>query len=69
MKRLRLVPNSVTYGCLLDACVKNGDVRRANDVFECMKRDNIPLNTVIYTTMIKACSKDWQLDKALGLFR
>lgn len=33
-----------------------------------MRRDKMPLNTVIYTTMIKAFSKEWQLDKALGLY-
>jgi pentatricopeptide repeat protein len=30
MKSLKLTPNSVTYGCLLDACVKNSDIKRAN---------------------------------------
>lgn len=69
MKRLKLVPNSITYGCLLDACVKNNDTKRAHSVFECMQRDEVPLNTVIYTTMIKAYSKEWQLDKALKLYQ
>lgn len=69
MKHNNLVPNSVTYGCLLDACVKNNDVKRAHDVFDCMRRDKMPLNTVIYTTMIKAYSKEWQLDKALQLYQ
>jgi pentatricopeptide repeat protein len=59
MKLFNLVPNSVTYGCLLDACVKNNDLARAHNVFDCMCRDRVPLNTVIYTTMIKAYSKEW----------
>lgn len=59
MKSLNLTPNSVTYGCLLDACVKNSDFRRANQVFDCMQRDKIPMNTVLYTTMIKAYGKEW----------
>jgi pentatricopeptide repeat protein len=33
-----------------------------------MQRDKIPMNTVIYTTMIKAYSKEWQLDKAYALY-
>jgi len=57
MKSIGLVPNSVTYGCLLDACVKNSDTKRAIEVFECMQKDSIPMNTVLYTTMIKAYSK------------
>jgi pentatricopeptide repeat domain-containing protein 1 len=57
MKRSHLVPNLVTYGCLLDACVKNNEIGRAHNVFNCMLRDKIQLNTVIYTTMIKAYSK------------
>lgn len=68
MKRQSLVPNLVTYGCLLDACVKNNDISRAHNVFNCMRRDKVPLNTVIYTTMIKAYSKQWQLDQALQLY-
>jgi len=68
MKSLSLTPNSVTYGCLLDACVKNSDTKRANEVFECMLRDKIPMNTILYTTMIKAYSKEWQLDKAYSLY-
>ncbi len=68
MKQQSLIPNSVTYGCLLDACVKNNDLKRAHEVFDCMRRDRVPLNTVIYTTMIKAYSKEWQLDSALLLY-
>ena len=68
MQRHDLIPNSVTYGCLLDACVKNNDLQRAQDVFDCMKRDKVPMNTIIYTTMIKAYSKEWQLEKALFLY-
>ena len=44
----------MTYGCLLQACVKNDDIRRACEVFETMKVDSVAMNTVIYTTMIKA---------------
>ena len=68
MQKHDLIPNSVTYGCLLDACVKNNDLQRAQDVFDCMKRDKVPMNTIIYTTMIKAYSKEWQLEKALFLY-
>ena len=68
MKRARLVPSSMTYGCLLQACVKNDDIRRACQVFETMKDDNVAMNTVIYTTMIKAYQKSYQLEKALEIY-
>jgi hypothetical protein len=29
MKENKLVPNDVTYGCLIDACIKNGNLKRA----------------------------------------
>lgn len=32
LKKKNIKPNDVTYGCLLDACVKSGDTTRANHV-------------------------------------
>jgi len=26
MKENKLVPNDITYGCLIDACIKNGNL-------------------------------------------
>ena len=33
-----------------------------------MKEDRVPMNTVIYTTMIKAYQKSYQLEQALELY-
>jgi len=33
-----------------------------------MQSDNVAMNTVIYTTMIKAYQKSYQLEKALDLY-
>lgn len=41
MKEHNLIPNSVTYGCLIDACVKNNRINDAMEVFESMKSDGI----------------------------
>ena len=68
MKENNLVPNSVTYGCLIDACVKNGKIDRAIEIFETMKKDGVQLNTIIYTTMIKAYAKSFKLEKALEIY-
>ena len=36
MKDEHLVPNSVTYGCLIDACVKNNQIEKAMEVYYSM---------------------------------
>jgi len=69
MRENNLIPNSVTYGCLIDACVKNNRVERAMEVFESMKRDGVALNTIIYTTIIKGFAKCFNLDKALEIYQ
>ena len=62
MKENQLIPNSVTYGCLIDACVKNSKLDRAIEVFETMKRDGVLANTIIYTTLIKGFARGYKLD-------
>ena len=63
-----MVPNSVTYGCLIDACVKNNQVERAMEVFEAMKKDGVPLNTIIFTTLIKGFARQYNLERALEIY-
>ena len=57
MKMQGLTPNSVTYGCLIDACVKNRFINQAVEVYESMKADNLPMNTIILTTLIKGFAR------------
>ena len=57
-----MVPSAMTYGCLLQACVRNSQIERAESVFEGMKQEGVPMNAVIYTTMIKAYQKSYQLE-------
>ena len=45
--------NSVTYGCMLDACVKCGNLQKAVEVFQGMRATGKHRNTILYTTMIK----------------
>ena len=63
-----MVPSSMTYGCLLQACVRNNQIERAESVFEGMKREGVQMNAVIYTTMIKAYQKSYQLEHALEVY-
>jgi len=63
--------NDITFGCLIDACVKNGKIERAEETFNKIKEGGwmgIKGNTVIYTTMIKAYSKTFKLEKALDIY-
>lgn len=51
--------NDITFGCLIDACVKNGFIDRAEETFNRIKEGGwmgIKGNTIIFTTMIKAYS-------------
>lgn len=68
MRENKLVPNSVTYGCLIDACVKNNQIERALEVYRFMKHDKVTANTIICTTLIKGFSKAFRLEDALEMF-
>jgi pentatricopeptide repeat domain-containing protein 1 len=57
MKTKQVCVNDVTYGCLVDACIKNDRLDMALKLIEQMKRDHISLNTVLYTTLIKGFAK------------
>lgn len=68
MKENKLIPNDVTYGCLIDACIKNNNLQRALQVFKDMKKDNVKMNTIIYTTLIKGYAREYMLEEALSLY-
>ena len=68
MKINHMKINDVTYGCLLDACVKNDRLDLALILIEKMKEDNITLNTILYTTLIKGFAKAGKLEEALKIF-
>lgn len=51
--------NDIIFGCLIDACVNNGYIDRAEETFNKIQNGGwmgIQGNTIIYTTMIKAYS-------------
>lgn len=56
MKEKNIQINDVTYGCLLDACVKNERLDFAKILIEKMKQDNV-INTIHFTTLIKGYTK------------
>lgn len=63
--------NDITFGCLIDACVNNGFIDRAEETFNKIQEGGwmgIKGNTIIFTTMIKAYSQTYQLTKALKIY-
>jgi len=62
-----LEPNEISIGCVTDALVSNDRVDEAADFVEKWK-SRIPLNTVIYSTLIKGFAINRQADRALRAF-
>lgn len=65
--------NDITFGCLIDACVKNGNIEKAERTFQKILEGGptwmgIKPNTIIYTTMIKAYSRTFKLPKAIEIY-
>jgi pentatricopeptide repeat protein len=63
--------NDIIFGCLIDACVNNGFIERAEETFNKIQDGGwmgISGNTIIYTTMIKAYSQTYQLEKAMKIY-
>lgn len=58
-----LEPNAVSYGCMFDALVNNGNLDMALNLLAEMKRSerSIRPNTVIYSTLIKGCAQNKQV--------
>lgn len=68
MKEKDLKPNSITYGCLIDACVKNSLISEAMTVYNEMIGKGQKPNTIIFTTLIKGFAKVNNLQMALSIF-
>lgn len=58
----------VTFGILLDACVSRGDLENAAAVFQDMITRGCPMNTVLYTTLIKGLARAGRVDKAMEVY-
>ncbi len=56
----------ITFGCLIDACVKCNYTNKALELIE--KHKNLPMNIIIFTTIIKGFTKERNLEKALKIF-
>lgn len=66
MKEENINFNEITLGCLVDACIKCGNLNKALTIIEEQKK--IQMNTIIYTTLLKGFTKERNLNKALETF-
>lgn len=66
MKAENIKLNEITLGCLIDACIKCNHLNKALEIIEQQKA--IPMNTIIYTTILKGFTKERNLSKALETF-
>jgi len=65
MTKLKVEVNEFTYGALLEACIKNKDLRRARETYERMMKDKrISMNTILYSTVLKMLNLDRKLKQS-----
>jgi len=68
MKSENIEISSITYGCLINACIKNNNLQKFFELYRDLDHNNIEINTVLYTTIIKAYSKTNNLIKVNEIF-
>lgn len=69
MPKRKVEVNEFTYGALLEACIKNKDMKRGKDIQERMMKDKrITLNTILYSTVLKMLNLDRKLKQSKLVF-
>jgi len=64
MRKGGIEANVVTYGALIHACARVGDVARAEQWLEKMHSANVQANAVTYNAVMSACTKNGDLERA-----
>jgi pentatricopeptide repeat protein len=69
--RSGITPTIVTYGCYIDACIRNDELDTAEHIFEAMfdGKHAVRPNAVIFTSLIRGFAQAKQPRKALELYR
>merc|ERR1719428_2154275 len=68
MRSKGITASQVTFGILLDACINENALDKAARVFDEMVKHGCPMNTVLYTTLIKGFARANQTEKAMEIF-
>jgi len=58
MRKRKLVPDSASYQCLIDACGRCGDANRATQLMGLMHEDGLVADSVMYSCLLNAFSVD-----------
>ena len=59
--------SGVTYGSLINVCIKNNRLTKAFELCESMTEEGNEMNTILYTTLIKVYSKTHNINKAIEI--
>lgn len=62
-------PNCVVYTCLIQACVRNGQVKRGWDLFHTMIQNGLQPDAVTFGALIHGCIYNNKFDMAMQLVR
>eukprot|EP00189_Rhodosorus_marinus_P001274 CAMPEP_0113957840 /NCGR_PEP_ID=MMETSP0011_2-20120614/3004_1 /TAXON_ID=101924 /ORGANISM="Rhodosorus marinus" /LENGTH=580 /DNA_ID=CAMNT_0000968469 /DNA_START=214 /DNA_END=1956 /DNA_ORIENTATION=+ /assembly_acc=CAM_ASM_000156 len=68
MRARGLRPDKFTFGSVIDALGKVGDVEKAFEVADRMEAEGIRMDQASYSALIDACGRSGRLDSALLLF-
>ena len=60
--------NDVTYGCILDACAKSGNINIAMKILKTLRSSELNLNSIVFTTIIKGFLKVGAYEQAIDFF-
>lgn len=67
MQQASVVPNEMTFGILLDACIDGNELERARKVFSDLRQSGRALNVVVFTTFIKGLVNAGELTEAMRI--
>lgn len=68
MNQIHIPINDVTYGCILDACVKSNRMDSAQKIYDSLRDSKVNLNSIVFTTMIKGFINQEMFDEAIRFF-
>ena len=60
--------SDITYGTILDACAKTGQMKLAMKIFNHLKQFELNMNSIVFTTVIKGLLKKQAYNEAIEFF-
>lgn len=60
--------SDITYGTILTACSKSGKMKLAMEIFDHLKKTELNMNSIVFTTVIKGLIKKRAYSEAIEFF-